>query len=172
MGPFFNFKAKCKMKLPKRNTGLTLVEILIAMTLILVVVIGAMSFRYHAVMDAREADARITAARVGSMLLNAWVARVGDTSFDPVAEFNPGIPILVSASGTSSPADYTELNKYHIYCDEVNYYATLSHKSTISGQAGALTITINWMNDYREWDASAVKQSISMTTYVRSGSGY
>jgi Prokaryotic N-terminal methylation motif len=161
------------VKLPKRKSaGLTLVEILISITLIVVVVIGSMSFRYHAVMDVREADARITASRVGSMLLNAWVARTGDTSFDPVAEFNPGIPIAISTSGPAVPAGFTELNKYHIICDNVNYYATLSHKYTSPGQAGVLTITINWLNDYRVWIDSAVKQSVDMTTYVRSGSGY
>jgi hypothetical protein len=162
-----------EMKLPKRKSaGLTLVEILIAMTLIILVVIGSMSFRYRAVMDAREADARITAARVGSMLLNAWVARIGSASFDPVAEFNPGIPILVSTSGPAVPTGFIELNKYHIICDDVNYYSTLSHKPTSSGQAGALTITINWLNDYRVWSESAAKQSVELTTFVRSGSGY
>ena len=161
------------MKLSKRKSaGLTLVEILISITLILVVVIGSMSFRYRAVLDAREADARITAARVGSMLLNAWVARIGSDTFDPVEEFNPGIPITVSASGTEGPTGFIELDKYHILCDDVNYYATLSHKATSSGQAGVVTITINWLNDYRQWDESAVKQSIDMTTYVRSGAGY
>lgn len=162
-----------EMKLPKqKSSGLTLIEILISITLIVVVVIGSMSFRYRAVMDAREADARITAARVGSMLLNAWVARIGAPTFDPVEEFNPGIPITSSVFGTESPTGFTELNKYHILCDNVNYYATLSHKPTSSGQAGALTITINWLNDYRVWDESAVKQSVELTTYVRSGSGY
>lgn len=162
-----------EMKLPKRKSaGLTLVEILISITLIVIVVIGSMSFRYRAVMDAREADARITAARVGSMLLNAWVARIGSDSFDLVAEFNPGIPIAVSASGPAVPAGFTELNKYHIICDDVNYYATLSHKATTSGQAGVLTISINWLNDYSLWSESATKQSIDMTTYVRSGPGY
>ena len=161
------------MKLPKRKSaGLTLVEIMISLVIILVVVVGAMGFRYSAVMDAREADARITAARVGSMLLDAWVSRIGDTAFDPVAEFNPGIPIAVSASGPDVASGFTELNKYHIICDDVNYYATLSHKPTSSGQAGELTITLNWFNDYGLWSDSAVKQSIDMTTYVRSGSGY
>jgi len=156
----------------RNNHGVTLVEILISITLIVIVVIGSMSFRYHAVMDAREADARITAARVGSMLLNAWAARIGDVSFDPVAEFNPGIPMAISASGPAVPTGFTELDKYHILCDDVNYYSTLSYQDTSSGQAGVLTITISWLNDYREWDESAVKQSIDMTTYVRSGPGY
>ena len=156
----------------RNNHGVTIVEIMVAIVVILVAVIGAMGFRYHAVMDAREADARITAARVGSMLLNAWAARIGDASFDPVAEFNPGIPIAISATGPAVPTGFTEQDKYHILCDDVNYYSTLSYQDTSSGQAGVLTITINWLNDYREWDESAVKQSINMTTYVRSGSGY
>jgi Tfp pilus assembly protein PilV len=161
------------MKLSKRKSaGLTLVEIMIAMVIILVVIVGAMKFRYSAVMDAREADSRITASRLGAMLLNAWVARVGSTSYDIVAEFNPGIPIVLSTSGPDVPADFTELNKYHIICDNVNYYATLSHQPTSSGQAGKLTITLNWQNDYGLWSESAVKQSINMTTHVRSGSGY
>jgi type II secretory pathway pseudopilin PulG len=161
------------MKLSKRNTaGLTLVEIMISLALILIIVVGAMNFRYSAVMDAREADARITAARVGSMLLSAWVSRIGSPSFDPVAEFNPGIPITVSASGPAVPAGFTELNKYHIICDDVNYYATLSHKPTISGHVGEVTITLSWFNNYGVWSETAVKQSINMTTFVRSGSGY
>ncbi len=161
------------MKLPKRKpAGLTLVEIMISLALILIIVVGAMSFRYSAVMDAREADARITAARVGSMLLSAWVSRIGSPSFDPVAEFNPGIPIAVSTSGPAGASGFTELNKYHIICDDVNYYATLSHKPTISGHVGEVTITLNWFNNYGVWSDSAVKQSIDMTTFVRSGSGY
>ena len=161
------------MKSPKRKpAGLTLVEIMISLVVILVIVVGAMKFRYSAVLDAREADARITASRLGAMLLNAWVARVGSTSYDIVAEFNPGIPIELSTSGPDVPTGFTELNKYHITCDNVHYYATLSHQPTSSGQAGKVTITLNWFNDYGLWDESAVKQSVKMTTNVRSGPGY
>lgn len=63
----------------KSRSGLTLIEIMVAITVIIVGVLGAMMYRYHSALDARKADVKIGAARVGLLLLEDWKGTHGNT---------------------------------------------------------------------------------------------
>ena len=49
--------------------GVSLVEVVMAMTILVVVTLGAAGYRYCSALDARKAEVQITAASIGSALL-------------------------------------------------------------------------------------------------------
>ena len=60
-------------RVPKnRNSGLTLIEVMIAMVIIMIIGIGVASYMYACAWNAKRADVRITAKRVGQLLLETW----------------------------------------------------------------------------------------------------
>jgi len=52
--------------------GMTLVETLVAITILLIALIGTSTFRYNAALDGRKADAQTTAARIALMFCESW----------------------------------------------------------------------------------------------------
>ena len=155
------------MSLPvKKSSGLTLVEIMVSIAIILVVVVGAISFRYYAAMDAREADVKISAARIGNLLLDAWKGTGGTPAYDPVSEFGLDLNISISATGPDVPAGFIKLNSYLISSNRVSYYATLSYKDSTSTTPGVLTVTISWLGNYNTGTVSAADESVKLTAFV------
>jgi hypothetical protein len=61
---------------------------MVASLAVFVVVVGAMNFQYYCAMDARKADVRATAGRLGLLLLEAWKTVEGDADYDPVSPDN------------------------------------------------------------------------------------
>ncbi len=70
----------------KNSSGLTLIEVMVAITVIVIGVLGAMMYRYHSALDARKADIKIGAARVGLLLLEDWKGRHGITLPSDIVE--------------------------------------------------------------------------------------
>ena len=75
-----------KTRSVKNRSGLTLIELMIAITVIVVGVLGAMMYRYHSALDARRADVKIGAARVGLLLLGDWKGTRGTTWPSDISE--------------------------------------------------------------------------------------
>ena len=150
----------------KKNSGLTLIEIMVAIVIILIAVIGAMRFRYYSALDVRKADVQITAGRLGSLLLDGWIGVGGIPIYDPVAEYATDINIALSATGPAVPTDFTKLNSYHIVTNRANYYATLSYKDSTPTQAGELNVDIAWLNRYQVGPVSASDRSVKFTGFV------
>ena len=71
-----------KPKAGKMRSGLTLIEVMVAMVVIVVGVLGAMMYRYHTAFDARKADLHMGATRIGLLLLEEWKGMSGAT-YDP-----------------------------------------------------------------------------------------
>ena len=96
------------MKQKRNFSGVTLIEVMVAILIIAIGVLGAANFRYYCVTDAKKADVQINAARIASMLLEDWKAVGGITSYNP-ADTNPNngdltqFPSQFTISNTSSP---------------------------------------------------------------------
>ncbi len=150
----------------RNNHGLTLVEIMIAIVVILVAIIGAMGFRYYSALDARKADVKITAGRVGSMLLEGWIGTGGQSTYDPVAAYGTDMNISVSGTGPAVPAGFTKLDSYQIVINRANYYATLSYRDSTPTQAEELNIVISWLHWNQAGTVSSSDQSVKFTGYI------
>ncbi len=85
------------IKQAKFATAVTLIEVMVAIVILSVTVLGTSGFRYYAAMDARKADVQITAARLASHLLNGWKGVGGYSAYsiyellDP-DDYDPGDP--------------------------------------------------------------------------------
>lgn len=150
----------------RNNRGVTIVEIMVAIVVILVAIIGAMGFRYYSALDARKADVKITAGRIGSLLLEGWVGTGGQLTYDPVAEYGTDMNISVSATGPAVPTGFTKLDSFQIVADRANYYATLSYRDSTPTQAGELNIFVAWLHWYQAGTVSSSDQSVKFTGYV------
>lgn len=91
--------------------GLTLVEVMVAIVVIMIAVIGAMGYQYHSALDARKADVQITAARLGSMLLYDWKGSGGYSGYS-----NYDVNDLTDFG--DDPCDYDPDYDYDIYNPE------------------------------------------------------
>lgn len=153
-----------------RDKGVTLIEVMVAILLLLVAVVGVINFRFFCAMDARKADVHINATRLGLTLLEGWRGAGGNNSFDP--EFLETAEMVINpGSGPAPASDLTLLGKYQVILRGVNYYATLSYKDDAAGMVNEslrnLNVIVHWPKQYP--DGAYVDgdgRSIRMTTYA------
>jgi len=152
------------------RNGMTLVELMVAVAVVVIAIVGAMVYRYHSALAARRADIRMTGTRVASMLLEGWVAAKGYASYNPVAvitDLDSDMEITTSGSGPAVPGGFTQLGKYYVRVNSSDYYATLSYKSEASDKVRLLNADVAWKHRYMTGGITSTDPSAKMTTYVR-----
>jgi Tfp pilus assembly protein PilV len=167
----------------KRRFALTLIEVMLAVLIIVMGIVGAASFRYYCVLDAKKADVQANAARMATMLLENWKAMEqwngtgGAATYNPLTQFNiSGFNsqfTIETASGPASPTGFTPLaNSYQIkdQANNVYYYVTLSYNtitlnSSTNVKIKALNTIIAWRPQYDSGSVTSSDRYISMTTY-------
>jgi prepilin-type N-terminal cleavage/methylation domain-containing protein len=165
----------------QRTQGITLVEVMIAMVLLAVAVLGAMGFRYYSATDARKADMYNNAARFSSLLLESWKGIGGLERFDPIQTFGQEFEITESEIGPPVPSGFTGLARYRIDFDRLNYYVTLSYKDATATEPRTLNVDTSWLLNHQSmYDPSTdiyvelpelresgdFTQSVKLTGYV------
>ena len=76
------------VKRPKSEGAFTLIEVIAAILILSIAVLGTSRYRYYAVLDAREATMHTTAAGIGLLLCKSWRRLSGPNTFDPEACFS------------------------------------------------------------------------------------
>ncbi len=100
------------IKRAKFATAVTLIEIMVAILILSIAVLGASGFRYYTAMDARKADVQITAARLASLILYGWKGSggySGYSKYDLIGGVDPLDPNDYDIDydyDTYDPADY------------------------------------------------------------------
>lgn len=151
----------------KRSRGFTLLEIMVAMAILSIAVIGAIGFRYHSALDARKADVQITASRLGSALLDDWKGNgSGSASYNPVTQFSSNLSISTSGSGPAVPSGFSSLGTYLVTANSVNYYVTMSYKAASATEPRTLNVCAAWLSGYGMGTIAGTDPSIRLTTYV------
>ncbi len=164
-------------KLFKRSKGTSLIEVMIAIVVLAVVVVGALGFRYYAMLDAKEATIHTTAARIALLFCENWRGVDGDQNYDPVVYLGDELQIT-SASGTGTPAQFsgfTSLGTYKVSLDNFYYYVALGwtdiddglrELNVVVGRKSKSVISENYGIDYSfNWDDQDNKL-FNLTTYV------
>lgn len=147
------------------KNGLTLIEIMVAITVLVIAVIGTSGYRYYSALDSRKADAHIAAARIGLLLTESWRGVVGSENYDPVSHLGPDLAVTTD-SGPDKPADFTILDSYKIVLNDVSYYTTLSWKDINVGLR-ALNIIVAWApREHGEAEFEDADKLFELTTYV------
>lgn len=154
----------------KSSGGFTFTEVMGAILILTIAVLGASAYRYHATLDTRKADLQTTAARMASLLCETWRAAEDPNTFDPVAYFGTELAIESMAlnEGPVKPTNFGALGTYRIVVEGVDYRTALFWKDVYSGLR-ALNVIVVW-----DWDpykhplgpSKYATQSFSLTTYV------
>jgi prepilin-type N-terminal cleavage/methylation domain-containing protein len=158
------------VKRPKSGKGLTLVEIMAAMSILSVAVIGTCGYRYYAALDARKAGMRKTASDIALLLTESWRGVQGDETFDPTACFGSDLAISTIAEGSVEPDDesFTLLGGYTVVVHGTTYVAVLSWKDIGSGLR-ALSVAAGWpQTNQAAAKTVAAERSFKLVTYTSS----
>ena len=165
----------------RRNNALTLIEVMIALLIAIIIVIGVLSYMYACAMNARTADVRITATRVGQLLLETWKLtghyiydESGNitgwswnvTDFDPTdTVFNDNLPynfVISSLTFDEEPIG-DELGDYEVVIDDKTYFLTLSYKDD---NPYMLTVRVVWSRNSSSGSISSDDKWIDVTSYA------
>jgi Tfp pilus assembly protein PilV len=145
---------------------MTLIEIMVAILVLLIAVLGTSGIRYHTELNARKAEAQIAAARVGSLLCESWRGSKGSSAYDPVAGMSPNVNIATNSDGPAVESGYSALGNFKVIVDDQNFYTTLSWQDVSAGLR-LLNVTITWdQRDYGKAEFADADKSVTLSTYV------
>jgi hypothetical protein len=148
----------------RRASGTTLVEVIYAAVVISISVLGASGYRYHSALNARWANQRITASRVGQLFCGSWAGAGGDEAFDPMAQMGSELTMEALGPPKSLPPGFTLLGRYRATIEGVDYSSVLAWND-FSPELRTLRIKVTW--DQREEDPlNSLKKSLTIITYV------
>ena len=69
----------------KFAAAVTLVEVIVAMTVLAIAAVGALGYEYYAALQMRIAHAQTTSTRTAQLLLEDWKSTGGSENYDPIA---------------------------------------------------------------------------------------
>jgi prepilin-type N-terminal cleavage/methylation domain-containing protein len=70
---------------PRVSKAFTLIEVMVAMTVIVIVAIGALNYQYYAAQHSQIANSQITSTRAAQLLMEDWMSTGGLTTYNPNA---------------------------------------------------------------------------------------
>lgn len=161
-----------RTKQKKRDSGLSLIELIVAISVMLVAVIGAMGFRYYCALDARKADIQVTAARLGSALLQDWAGNGGRLDYAPTSLIGlTSFSVSGEQAGAKTPEGFNILGTYGIVAGGVNYHAVLSYIDETPSVPRTLNVVVAWPRKYPIGTFSKAEgpggyESVEITTYT------
>jgi len=152
---------------PKSRAGITLIEVMAAIVIIAIAVLGASAYRYYATLDGRKAVLQSTAARIALLLNENWRGRGYDhvADFNPVSHLSSDIAIVVSGIGPAYATGFTGLNRYKITVNDSRFWAALSYR-TDSADLRTLNTVVAWAERPSGADDISMPKTFRLTTFV------
>jgi prepilin-type N-terminal cleavage/methylation domain-containing protein len=159
-----NNKSKIARVLASRNAsvgGFTLPEVMVSVAITVVLALGTLCYQYQGVKHSRNAQAQVTATRIGQILLEDWKSTRGDADYDPQTL---GLGFVATETG--------EFGDYRIMLDNQTFYMQLEHIDRDYDAVAGITlreisVTVKWRRDFTRGIISSSDPSICLTTYVR-----
>jgi len=99
-------------KRTKQACGFTFTEVMGAILVLTVAVLGASAYRYHATLDVRKADVQTTGARIACLLCETWRGSIDPNTFDPTTHFSSELTVesVMLSEAPAAPTGHTVLN--------------------------------------------------------------
>ena len=140
--------------------GITLVEVIVAMVVLTIASLGALSYQYHAAVQAKVGNSQVTATRTAQLLLEDWKSTGGSTQYKPST--------LELGFEQQNDLSYG----YFITVDGLPMYINLAHKDVAYDDSAGITlreisVTTRWRKDYKEGRIATDDTSLVLSTYVR-----
>jgi Tfp pilus assembly protein PilE len=73
--------------------GVTLIEVVVSILVVMVLSTGALSYQYYSTRDVAHSEAQAAASRIAILLLESWKGLDGDTDYDPEELFDSDLEI-------------------------------------------------------------------------------
>ncbi len=145
----------------RRFRAAALVELVVALTALVIIVLGHSITGYNAGLDIKRSMKQSAAVMTALLLCESWAGVEGAAAYDPRADLDDQLT-FTAASGPGTPAGFTSRGSYCFVVNEVSYYATLS-SNELASTLRALNVTVAWAD--RD-GSTAPDRSFSLTTYV------
>ena len=163
---------------PKSVEAFTLVETMVAMVILTIAALGALSFQYHAALHSRIAHAQTTATRTAQLLLEDWKSTGGSEDYDPSALAMGFANPFKTPSGQGLPLPD---GVYGITVDDVPMLILLTSNDVafdpdVEITLRQLTVTIKWgLTDMEDINlgqivsgrVESMRSLVTLTTYIR-----
>ncbi len=147
------------------QSGLSLIEVMVAISVLSIAVFGTASYRYYSTLDTQRAEMRLAATRLGLLFCESWRGDSGDVNYDPVTHLGGNLSITAMA-GPSQPGGYTLIGGYRVVLNDRNYYVTLAYND-INSDMRALHVIVSWAQENRNDSVLADSdKSIQLTSYT------
>lgn len=143
----------------QRSQGVSLIEVLVAVVVLAVAVLGALSYQYHATRRTVLAKDELTATRTARLLLEDWKSNGGDENYDPTTLEMGFVPTGVA-------------DCYRIKVNDLPMTASLGWNDVdVDKEAGVtlreIRVTLQWRQDRSTGVLEDMDPDFTMTTYVR-----
>jgi len=163
------------LKCSRLRSAVTLIEVMAAIVIVAIAVIGASGYRYYSTLDARRADFQNAAARIALLLCENWRGRGYDAdTYDPVDHLaSADLTVATSGTGPDYASGFTPLGRYEITMDGVHYWAALSWDDDAATVGlRVLNVVVAWAQRQTGSDeveaiaAAGGNKTFRLTTYV------
>jgi prepilin-type N-terminal cleavage/methylation domain-containing protein len=144
----------------KFKTGMTLVEVMTAVALVLIIATGTMLYRYHSAVSTRLALMRTEAAQMALLFGESWKATGGTLVFDPVSDLTNFLTIQ-SVQGGSAPSGFSVYGNYEVVDEDNEYIVTLAYQD-VDSNLRALNVSV-----YYEDQSQNLRELYAVTNYVK-----
>jgi prepilin-type N-terminal cleavage/methylation domain-containing protein len=151
----------------KQRHGLTLIECMVVMLILMITFGGIVGFRYYSVLSAERAETQLLAAHTAVVISEAWRAKRGATDFDPTQQsFDTHFQIEtggVSAFSKASGPSYKILGNYLVKIEGREFNASLIYQeSTDVPNARILHVVLGWQ-DRKQLDQTYHLSTLTQT---------
>jgi type II secretory pathway pseudopilin PulG len=159
-------------KRPRFAGAVTLIETIVAMTILVIAALGGLGYQYHAARHARIARAEIIGTRTAQLLLEDWKSVDGLSTYDPSA-----LGLNFSSKLEGSVGTDTGTAVYFITIDKIPMRVTLQwidrpadtyYSDPITGvNLREISVTVRFMKASGEAGKWGNIPPVILTTYVR-----
>jgi Tfp pilus assembly protein PilV len=149
-----------KTRLSRCRRGFSLLDVVIASTVLLIAIVGNSAYRYHSTLDERKAALQTSAARAAQLLYESWRGVQGAATYNPTAYTWADMTIF-AGTGPTVPEGFTSLGSYAISANDFNYNATLSWQDVSTGLR-AINVTIAWSTS----GSGTANNAFTLTSYT------
>ena len=164
------------VKCPKVSKAFSLIELMVAVTVIAIAAVGGLEYQYYAVKHTRIARTQLTVTRTAQLLLEDWKSVGGSTSYNPLS-LQLGFANSAVPSGFTMGQSIGSVLNNTVYTITINNvpmvimlgYSDIAHDSIADTTLRQLTVMVRWKQGQAigSGGTTLCDSPVILTTYVR-----